>query len=227
MILATEILQDVKDHVNQPVMGRFSIDLFNRYSKLAEITLLDWLTFKEGQGRKQVDPPAPWLTQKDKDWLQPFLVEYMAYVPKDGLPIPKDYYTYEDMRALSVDCGDNLDENKIDMVTSQNFSTRRKSTIPGMSTMICEQVDNRFRFNPAEIGDVKLIYIRFPKYANVVKAIDQTFNTEIPAASGHVNYEWHEGVRSILIHNIASRFLVKQKDQAGLQLNGAAEDLGR
>jgi len=227
MIPVVEIYQDVKDQVNLPVMGRFSIDLFNRFSKLAELTLIDWLTFKEGQGRKPVEAPAPWLTQKNKDWLQPFIAEYSVYAPKDGFSAPKNYYTFEDMRLVEVGCDDELDENKIDLLTSQAFSTRRKSTIPGMNGKICEQVDNKFRFSPAEIGDVKLIYIRFPQFASVLKSIDQRYNTEVPAATGNVNYEWHEGVRSILVHNIASRFFVKQKDPTGLQLNGAAEDLGR
>ena len=65
----------VNDGVTTAQRGRLSIASFNRMSRRAELRLINYLS---GDVDGEV-PPAPWMTQKNKDWLSPFLI------PKTGV----------------------------------------------------------------------------------------------------------------------------------------------
>lgn len=72
MISIKELYDDVaKDSANEYENGSLSFDRFNRFSKIAELSLLDWLT----GGAAPDNLPTPYLTQKNKDWLSPFITQ--------------------------------------------------------------------------------------------------------------------------------------------------------
>lgn len=69
MILASSVYEDLVDALNVESNGQFSYAMFNRYSKLAELSIIDWIT----GDINGVQPPQPYTTMKDKDYVSPFI----------------------------------------------------------------------------------------------------------------------------------------------------------
>src|SRR6185503_6322327 len=96
MIGVYDIYLDVLDRVNQPENGLLTVDRYNRFSWIAQLNLIDWLS---GDVSNQI-PPEPYLSQKNKDWLSPFIVPYPVQVVNGLVAKPSDYYRFENSYLL-------------------------------------------------------------------------------------------------------------------------------
>jgi hypothetical protein len=97
MINVIDIYQDSADRINVEENGQFSYSMFNRFSKLAELRLLEWLS----GDISAIIPPEPFRSQKNDDWLSPFIVKYASNVTNGQITRPVDYYLYQDLYSLS------------------------------------------------------------------------------------------------------------------------------
>lgn len=222
-MLIVDTYNDVLAQINRPQNGDMSIDLFNSFSRLAELAVIDWLT---GQDLSAADAklPAPWLTQKNMDWLSPFIVPVKKHV-NGSLEKPSDYYRYESMQAHVSSC-DGLEIKDIDLLTPAKFARRINNVTPGKSELIARMVGNKFEFNPKEL-DVELVYIRYPKFGVLGKKTDTVYKRIVPDPTSSTDYEWPEAVITLFIHNIVQRFNARQREAEAVQITPAANDLGR
>ena len=230
MISAVTTYYDVLSQVNRPDYGDLSIELFNKFSRLAEIAIFDWLTGKDLSGKGNQPAPAPWLTQKNKDWLLPFSAEpEKRHISTGFFPAPKKYSQFESLvRYYSKDGV--LKYAPVDLLTASKFSHRLSSRTIGKNTNIAKQVTKAgivgFELVPAE-GDYELSYLRLPNFASLVAVEDVVYKTQVPSEDRSKHYEWPEEVATVLIHNISQRFAVHARQQDAMGMNGAANDMGR
>lgn len=215
--------------------GELSITDFNSYSRRAENRLLDWVT-----GRVEGNTlPQMYTTQKDKDFIAPFIAKYKAMVSDDGaISKPEDYYTYENLYGLSLEnakcdgesdgeCGDEdediVQSNPIKLVDGDEFTRRQKSRIkgvtPSVDNPIAKEIGAGFEFAPKELAGVVLEYVRYPVYANAVPMIDPVYNEEVINQAASTNYEWGEYAREMLVWIICDFFFNSVREAAGKTMN--------
>lgn len=230
MINAIEIFDDVaKDNVNTNENGTLGIDRFNRMSKRAELRMIDWLSGDVANEQ----PPAPYLSQKNKDWLQHLITPHSAHAQDGKITIPSDYYQYENMfrigSKVESDCeseeAEEIDQcdTPIDLLDGQQFNRRCKTHIkskqPSIVKPIAKMINGKIEFRPKDVGSVTLEYIRLPKFGLVGKKTDTVYNTEVPDVTTTQNYEWPEGLREVLIWFITDTFALHTREQALKQAN--------
>lgn len=228
MISVLSIYEDVlRDDVGENENGRVGIDRFNRLSRRAELDLIDWLT----GDISAIVPPEPYLSQKSKDFLAPFIKKYPAQVVDGGIDKPSDYYGYENFYKIGTykkaDCDTdeivtiNEDDPVITLVDGDVFNGRKQSYIEGLKptfkTAIAKMVGNRIEVSPKDLGSVTLEYYRYPVYAALKKGTDPVYNNEI--ALKDKDYEWDEKARNLLVWFIVNRFHDHTREQAGKQSN--------
>lgn len=232
MIDAISLYEDItKDSVNTDQNGSLSIARFNRLSRRAELLLLDWLT---GDVAGQT-PPAPWLTQKNKDWLSPILVRTSMQVVNGLISKPSDYYLYDNLFRITGQTNDDCDEDadfqaqqnprpNVTVLDGDSFNERTDTWIeelkPSFQKPIGQVVGNNIEVFPSDLGSVTLQYIRYPVFAVLTPGKDPLYNTEIATAA--VNYEWPEAVRSVLIYAITDMASNNTREQALKQFNAAS-----
>lgn len=209
--------------------GVLTISDFNRLSKRAENKLLNWVTGNlEG-----VTLPQMYTTQKDKDFVSPFIAEHKAMLVGGKLDKPDDYYLYENSYGLSLEdiecvgeeddkeCGEGEEKNKVlsnqaTLLNSDEFNLRKKTRIkglkPSVEVPICKEVGNSFEYAPDELPAVVLEYVRYPLYAVAVGAIDATYNQEVIDEAASTNYEWKEYARDVLVWIIVDMFSNSTRD---------------
>lgn len=239
MIDVLSIYDDVtKDVASISQNGNITVPMFNRFSKRAELRLLDWLSGDPAG----VVPPEPWATQKNKDLLSPFIKKIPKQVENRIITRPSDYYKFEDLyrNGGSVEsgcCDDDDDEEDcdekpvddngttIELLDSATFNNRTNTYIkedkPTLTNPIVKQVGRTFEFYPRDIGQVTLEYISYPVFASVKSVIDPLYNTEVAAAVK--NYDWDEGVREPLIWFIVDFYTNWTREQALKQFNSATK----
>lgn len=229
-ITAASIYNDVTFSLNKSEGGWTSADDFNNCSWLGQLALLDWLS----GDISGIVPPEPYLTQKNNDWLSPFLVEYPIQVIAGKITIPTDYYMYESYRklngTLTTDCECDEDDNgkifcdtPIELLTTSQYDARCKTWIsdlkPSFEKPICTRIGNYLKHNPVDIGSTVLVYKRYPKRAEI--AITQDPITHGELVTSLVDYEWDEYARGILSWFITRQISLHIREQALFLENNA------
>lgn len=220
------VFQDCEDRINVETNGQFSLKMFNRFSRIAELRLLEWLT---GDINAMM-PPEPYLSQKNKDWLSPLIKKYPANVVDGELVRPKDYYRYESLSSLSgnFDCEDDeqlvVVKTPVKILSSRDkfyglVRTNIESLKPTIEKPIALLSGNSFEFFPTDIGSVKLEYVRYPIYGMIGIRFDEDYQQEVPDEDSTIDYEWGEWAREILIYFIVDSFSNRTREQALKQVN--------
>jgi hypothetical protein len=218
-----------KDVVSVSQNGRLTIDSFNRISKRAELELLNWLT-GDVEGLKL---PAPFNTQKNKDWLLPFIVPSIGIIKNGTYPVPDNYYQHENMFYITANIEDCDEETlkrirkPIELLDGSRFSLREDTWVDELSTdnkpivkiLSDDKGKKYFYFSPEDLGNVQLEYIRYPKYGVLAKAIDPVYRNEVTDSANSIHYEFDEWARPYLIALMASYFGLKNREQALQQQN--------
>lgn len=226
MLDVISVYNDItKDSANTSQNGDLSYEMFSRMSKRAELRLIDWLTGDVSNERM----PIPYVSQKNKDWLSPFIDKYVTNVTNGRVTRPGNYYQYENFfrngSKVSDNCeqGDDDDEcnTPITILDGDEFNDRCLSYVEGIKPSIYKPitklVGNQFELAPKDIGTVTLEYIRYPKFASIVSRIDEEFNDEVPDIV--VDYEWNENSREILIWFILDTYANHTRENALKQFN--------
>jgi hypothetical protein len=232
MISAISVYDDViKDSINKWESEYASIEMFNRLSKRAELAILDWLS---GDVAGQL-PPEPWVTQKNKDWLSPFIKRLPVSVDNGFITRPSDYYKYEDSYRLTKKVDDDCEEEDevieadcdvpITLLDSDKFNQRCVTYIEGKKPSLLKPigkiVGGQIELRPRDIGSATLQYIRYPIFAQIGKMVDPVYNDEVPDPNNTVDFEWDEWTRPALIYFITDYFANHTREQALKQFNQA------
>lgn len=229
MLSVIETYTSTLDRINKDENGDLSIDKFNRFSKLAELRLIDWLSGDPSNEKA----PIPYLSQKNKDWLQRFIAKYPAHVTGGIINIPADFYAYENMyklgSPLASDCNEDVSDGQkcnqeIEVLDGDAFNIRCRTHIQRLQPKnkpIAKQLGNTFEFAPNDLGSVVLEYIRYPKYGQIVSMKDTTYNDLVPDPAASTNYEWPEFALEPLVFFISDLFFDGTREQAGKQFNSA------
>jgi hypothetical protein len=234
-IPSKEIYDRVSFVINKTEGGYLTAEDFNGISWLAQLALMDWLS-GDVSG---IVPPEPYLSQKNRDWLSPFLKKYPASVTNGIINKPDDYYLYENMYklngTLASDCDEDEIEGKkipnvsIELLSNSKFYHRCNTWIkdlqPSFDKVICKMVGNTIEFEPSDIGSVVLEYYRYPVKAEIASSEDPTTHDEVIASV--VNFEWPEFARGILIWFICDQFFNHNEDTLRKQLNAASGKVPR
>lgn len=228
---AISLYDDFKDEANKWESGYASIDMFNRLSRLAELRVIDWLS---GDVAGQ-QPPEPWLTQKNKDFLSHLITKYPANVTNGVIERPADYYRYDNFYRIGTKVESDCDEEAtqaeddcdtpIEMLDGDEFNQRCNTYVkdkkPSFKKPICKMVGNEIEVRPRDLGSVQLEYIRYPKFAIIGKKKDEVYNDEVPDDNNTTNYEWPEAMRGVILFFIVDMFSNHIREQALKQFNAA------
>lgn len=235
MISVVSIFNDVAfDDINRDENGDLNFDMFNRLSRRAELRLLDYLT---GDVEDQ-KPPAPYLTQKNRDWIAHLIVTLKANVNEGKLILPDNYYAWENhyiMKKAECENENHIHNNcgvPIEILNSSKFTYRCNTYIrskkPSLQRPIARLVgnevkekegDKRLEYAPVDLGSVMLEYVRLPQFAQVVSKMDTVYNNQVPDEVKSKNYEWPEAVRDLLIFFITQGFGRHTREDAIQQQN--------
>lgn len=219
------VYMDVADTVKQDQNGTLGIEEFNRKSRLAEIRLLDWLT-GDVSG---IQPPEPYTTLKETDWVTPLLKRVALPVEDGALAKPGDYYGYEVLAVAGSPKDDLCAEEvvitgidtPIELLTSQSFQERTQTYIkrlqPSMKKPIAQLIGKNFEFLPKDLAAVKLVYKAYPVFGEIKVKSDQIYNTVIPDPSTSTNYSWGENARGILVWFISQMYSTSTREDSLLQ----------
>lgn len=234
MIDSISVYDDIKDSINRWESGYWSIDMFNRLSRRAELKILDWLS---GDVSAQL-PPEPWLTQKNKDWLSPLITSLPVNVVNGRFNKPVDYYRYEGSETIGSKIESDCDETTTDQCDrnitmldgdkyNQRCNTYVKDKRPSFKKPIAKMEGNEIFVTPADLGSARLKYIRYPIFSQLGKTMDLTYNDEVPDPNNTIHYEWGEWARELLIWFITDMFSNHTREQALKQFNAATGKTAR
>lgn len=214
---------NVMDRVSPEMNGSLGIQEYNRYSKLGELRLLEWLT---GNISGQPGYPEPYSTQKTKDFLSPFINTEKKQVENGIAEKPSDYYMWE--RAAVI--GDRLDElcgepviitgadTPIELLDSAAFDARSqthiKSLKPSIRKPICKLVGDSILCLPKDLGSIAIEYKRYPVFGQLKMMIDDVYKNEVVDVTGSTPYEWGEYARELLVFFIVEQYPVKTRETA-------------
>lgn len=221
-----EVFQDCEDRINVETNGQLTLKMFNRFSRLGELRLMEWLT---GDINAMI-PPEPYLSQKNKDWLSPFIKKYSNNVTNGEFQRPSNYYRYESITSLSgtTSCGDDEQPEPIKtpvkiLSSRDKFNSLVRTNIeglkPSINNPITLQSGKTFEFFPSDIGTITLEYVRYPIFGQIVIIQDATYNEEVPDEVNSIDYEWDEWAREVLIYFIVDAFANRTREQALKQTN--------
>lgn len=228
MIDIVSVYEDVKDDVSVSENGALSVKRFNRYSKRAELKLIDLLTGRfSGEGI-----PQPYINQKNKDWLSFLITKKDGHINNGLFPKPDDYYAYDNFYKIGMKAANSCDENEdedhvdegntiIEIMDGDKFSDRLSSYIEELAVTakkpIAKIVGKNFVVAPSDLGSASIEYIRYPKYGYLQSFKDPVYNIEVPQVG--LNYEWDESARDILVWLIVDLFAVNTREAAIKQIN--------
>jgi hypothetical protein len=233
-----DIRLDVLDRINQPENGELSIDRFNRYSWIAQLSLLDWLS----GDISAKEPPEPYLSSKNKSWLSPFIATYPVQVIDGKVVKPPDYYNSENTYLLGQfnevsRCYEPVEDNgvqkntPITILDGDKFTERSNTYIdelkPTFKTPIAKIVGNSFQFNPTDLGSIVIEYIRYPKKSMLKTKFDAVYYQDVYDEQNSIDFEWEEYARPILTWYICDLFFDYTREQAGKQFNAATGKTAR
>lgn len=228
MLSVIEVFDDCMDRINPQENGVFTYAMYNRFSWLAQLRTIEWLS-GDVSG---IIPPEPYRTQKNRDWLAPFVVKYPANATNGVITRPDDYYLYQDLyllRGQTEDC-DNGEEMLIEnipitLLSNDKFYRRANTFIealkPSQDKSISKQVGLNFEFLPMDIGSVVLEYIRYPKKSLLATEIDPALNDEVPDLPNCIDFEWDSWVKEIMVYYICQQFAMYTRETALYNVNSA------
>lgn len=229
MIPVGNIFNGVADEILKEANGELPFDLFNRLSQLAELDLIDWLS---GDIRGP-NPPEPYTTQKDRDWLTPFIKKFPTHAVNGAITRPSDFYGTENIYLLGdyneqTDCS-NEDAVKSDcnipvsVLDGDQYYARCNTYIKGLKPSfkkpIAKMVGNTFEFLPSDCGSLVLEYYRYPKFAQIVSMHDAQYNEDFIDVNASTNYEWDLKASGILIYFIVDRFANRTSNKSMKESN--------
>jgi hypothetical protein len=230
MIPVVDIYNDVtQDNINVSENGDMPISMFNRISRRAELRIIEFLT----GDISGIKPPMPDITQKNRDWLSPFVAQYPVNVTNGQVDRPSDYYTYDNSYRISgynkVDCEtDQVSFEKgcdipITILQPQAFKNRCNSYIkslrPSFKNPIAKLTGKKIYIEPYDLGSICIEYVRYPVFAKIVPKIDDTYKEEVPDLTKSQNYEWDEAARELLIWFITDTYSNRTREEALKQMN--------
>lgn len=225
-----EIFNDVCDTIGTDQNGDLSYGKFNRFSRRAELRIIDWLT-----GNDTIIPAPPF--QKNKDWLSTFIKQLPAQVLAGKITKPADYYTYDNSyrlgNKLEADCDDeettssNGCNTPMEIMDGQQFYVRCNTYIdekkPSFKKPIAKIVGNFFEVLPTDLGSAVIEYVRVPIFAEIKTTFDSVFNEDVPNETTSIPYEWPESCRELLVWFIVNSFSDYTREQALKQFNAASK----
>lgn len=231
-ISTLEILDAVKDAVNPAQNGDLSFDLFNRLSKRAELSLIDWLS---GSVSLLPGMPEPWATQKNKDWLAFLITKKQGQIQAGEFERPDNYYQFENFyrrgAIQSSECDDEENDSQeqcntvIELLDGDKYNERCNTYIeeesPSLANPISKYIGNKFETTPKDIGHVTLEYIRYPVFGNIKPKMDPVFNEEV--ADVVVDYEWPEAIFEYLVWFISDKYFNRNSNRSGKEMNMASD----
>lgn len=227
----SSIYEDAKDDVNAQENGTLTHEWFNRVSRRAENRLIDFLTGDVEDAKV----PAPYLSQKNKDWLAFLIVEDKKQIQDGVFPKPKDYYQFENLYGLYLKTDCNSDSKQIvrkpiELLDGSNFNERISTDVEELkpeNKPISKLTAKGFEVMPEDIGSAALEYIRYPKYAHLATKFDAVYHQDVPDDLASENYEWDEYAREILVWFIVDSFCNRNRDQTLKQFNNSTAKLVR
>ena len=228
MINVNSVFLDCMDRVAPEMNGSVTIQKFNRYSKLAELRLLNWLT---GNISGQPGFPEPYSTQKVKDYISFLLGTDKKQVENGMADKPDNYYMWE--RAAVIGdrrdelCGDDVIisgiDTPIELLDSASFDARAQTFIaslkPSIRKPICKLVGDSILTLPKDLGSIIIEYKRYPVYGELKMTVDPVYNNEIVDTATSIDYEWPEAVRQDLIYFITQFYGAGTREGAIQQQN--------
>lgn len=233
MIPVSEMLEAVRQQLLTTANGDMQLELYNGFSKLAELDLIDWLTGKL-QGKTL---PDSYNSIKQKEYIAMFIEPYFASAVNGKISKPEDFYQTDDLFLLGSpttgtcdDSDDNTEvcDTEVEILDSDVYNTRCKTYIkalkPSLSKPIAKEIGNNFEFKPKDVGSVRLDYIRYPKFAQIVVAIDPLYNEEIVDVNASINYEWDQKAMPYLLFFIVDRFSNRTANTNMKQMNALSID---
>lgn len=229
MISVISIYEDVtKDSANTAENGELSIPQFNRFLRRGEISIFNWLTGDPAG----IQPPTPYLTQKNKDWLSPFITKFPAHIVDGFITRPSDYAAYENFYRLGSGTSSGCDDEEIvqdecniaiELLDGQKFYKRCNTFIeekkPSLNKPIAKMVGNTFEVLPKDLGSVTLEYIRLPKFGEIKTKLDIVFNEVVPDPATSIDCEWDETVRDALIYIITDYYANNTRERSLKEFN--------
>lgn len=227
MIPVNEIFQDCEDKISPAENGYFSFGRFNRFSWLGQLRLVDWISGSmSGQ-----QPPEPYLTQKNKDWLSDFIVKISGNVTNGEFPKPDSYYQWDNAYKIGNKSGGDCDEDEpkatgcntpIELLDGQQFHGRCNTYIEELkpeSKPICKMLGKKFIFLPEDLGPISIEYIRYPLRAVLNTVLDPVYNEEVYDPATSVDFEWPEFARELLVWFIVNSFADSVRERALKETN--------
>lgn len=227
-MLIKEIYDDCIDTIGTDQNGDLSFSKFNRFSRRAELSIIDWLT-----DNNDVIPAPPF--QKNKDWISTFIKKIPAQVTNGIIPKPDNFYGYDNFYRLGnkveADCEEEentqMCNTPIEILDGQQYYVRCNTYIeekkPSFKKPISKMVGNTFEVTPNDLGSVVLEYVRNPIFGKIVSKLDTVYNEEVIDENLSTNYEWPEGCRQVLIWFIVDMFSNYTREQAIKQFNQASK----
>ena len=221
------VYNDFLDRTAMEQNGIATIAKFNRYGKLAELRLLDYLS-GDIEGRT---PPEPYNVEKLRDWLTHFMTEDKKTTIDGKTPKPVDFYRFESLvkigSYLDEVCGEvqlvSKGDTPIELLDPQQFDERCrtwvKDLVPSEIVPIAKMKGAFFEYMPKDMGTVKLEYIRYPVYGMLGSKLDTAFNIIVPDPATSVHYEWPEWARNILLYFIVQQYPIATRENALVQQN--------
>lgn len=221
------VYNDYLDRTAAEENGITTIEKFNRFSRLAELRLVDYLS-GDVEGLK---PPEPYSNQKLRDFLS-ILLKSDLLQSKDGkIEKPADYYRF-DSNAVVGSYRDNVcgkdvvvsaGNTPIEILDGQQFDKRTMTYIkrlqPSMTRPIGKMVGKFIETAPVDLGTVKLYYVRYPVFGEIKTKLDTVYNEVVPDEAGSTNYEWDENVRNLLLYFLVQQFHVSTRENALAEQN--------
>lgn len=228
MLNVNSVFLDVCDRVVPEQNGSVVFSKFNRFSKLAELKLLNWLT---GNISGQQGFPEPYSTQKEIDYVS-FLISTDKKQVESGLADKPDGYYMWERAAIIGDrkdelCGEDIIisgvDTPIELLDSQVFDNRSQTYIqslkPSIRKPICKIVGDSLMLLPKDLGSIIIEFKRYPIYAELKTKIDTVYNNEVYDSDASIDYEWPEAVRQDLIFFITQFYGVGTRENAIQQQN--------
>lgn len=228
-INVNDVYEDTLDKINDVSNGQLSYARFNRLSWLAQLRLIDWLSGDVSD----IIPPQPYASQKNRDWLSPFITKSKKQVENGLVLKPDDYYSFENgyllgnyNEGLNEDGEEVISTNcniPIGLLSGDEFYLRCTTFIEGLEPSfkkpITKEIGNTFEFLPQDLGSITIEYIRLPVKARIGTSIDTQYNEEVYDPATSVDFEWSPFAQDILSWFIADAYFNYVSNQSGKAFN--------
>lgn len=223
------IYNDFLDRTGQEQNGGVTIAKFNRFKRIADLNMLDWLSGDVAG----ITPPSPYDNTKVRDWISVFITKHKDVVKNGEFNLPKDYYRNEGPAIIGsyrdIVCGkDEIISNgdtPIEILDSPQFVSRCGTYIdslkPSIKKPIGRIVGKSIETMPVDLGSVVLYYVRYPNHGEVKVMVDKVYNEELPDPATSVDDEWPEYARNAILYFLIQQYTASTREVALTQQNQA------